>query len=228
VRIGTLGYRTKTGLGYQIHDYVKHLPVTKVLAIDLSGFNGVPLTDWYPEARTVKGYPTHQDLSDFLTDIDVVLLAETPLNYDLYRMARQRGIKTAVAPNWEFWDYFVSPHYHLPDLMIMPSMWRYDEAQQFANERGIKCIYLHHPVDREVFKFTPRTTKELLHTAGKPAAYDRNGTNDFLAVVQEGVIIIQNEKYANVIRSQNRHLRVLTNVENVENIYQYGDIFSLT
>ncbi len=227
MRIGTLGFRTKTGLGYQALSYTKHLPVTKVMVVDLSGHNGVPLTNWYTEAQTVRGYPREADLSEFLKDIDVVLLAETPLNYDLYSMARARGIKTAVLPNWEFWDYYLHPEYPNPDLIIMPSTWRWNDASQWAEARGVKCIQIHHPVDREVFKFHLRRTKKFMHIAGKPAVYDRNGTQDYLAAVNDGVIITQNEHFGNLIRSRYPRSRVITDRDNPEEMYNYGDILVL-
>lgn len=227
MRIGTLGYRTKTGLGYQVLSYVKHLPISKVLVIDLSGFNGMPLTDWYPNSKTVQGYPSREDLVDFLQDLDVVFLAETPLNYELYSLARKMGVKTATVHNYEFFDHFVNPHYPHPDMLISPSMWNYDVIDSFAKEHGVKHIYLHHPVDREEFKFKLRNTAFTMHIAGKPAAYDRNGTEDYLYAVPNGLVITQNDHFAQLLRSKFRHSRILTNIEEAHQMYEYGDILVL-
>lgn len=224
MKIGTIGYRTPTGLGYQIKSYVKHLDIEKVMVIDLSGHNGIPLNDWYPGAQTVKGYPTRPEIARFLENLDVVLLAETPLNYDLYTMARERGIKTAVVPNWEFFDYFAHPEYPLPDMFISPSMWHYDELSIFSEQNGKKCVYLHHPVDREEFPFVQRTTTKPLHIAGKPAANDRNGTWDFLQAVPDGNVTTQNEEFAKQIRERYRHSNVFTNITDAQFMYRLGDI----
>lgn len=224
MKIGTLGYRTKTGLGYQVLSYVKHLPIEKVMVVNLNPHNGLPLTDWYESAQTVIGYPRPHDISAFLEGLDAVLLAETPLNYDLYAMARARGIKTAVVANWEFWDYYLKPDLPLPDLLIMPSMWRLDEAQQFALSRGIKCIQLHHPVDRDEFPFKLRTTKKFLHIAGNPAIHDRNGTFDYLRACPDGKLVTQNERFGTLIRNRYRQSKVYINVEDPNYMYQMGDI----
>lgn len=224
MKIGTIGYRTKTGLGYQVKSYVKHLPITKVMAVNLSGFNNIPLTDWYPEAQNVNGYPRDHDISEFLNDVDVVLLAETPLSYKLYSMARDRGIKTAVVPNMEFFDHFIHPEFPLPDMFIVPSVWKYDECKAFADQHGVKCIQLHHPVDREEFPFIERTSKSLLHIAGNPAVYDRNGTFHALAATHDLTIVTQNLRLAGLIKQRYSGTRVLTSVEDSSAMYSYGDI----
>lgn len=227
VRIGTIGYRTRTGLGYQVLSYTKHLPIEKVMVVDLSLHNGLPLTDWYPGAQTVKGYPRKEDIDRFLDGLDVVLLAETPLNYELYSMARDRGIKTACVHNYEFFDYFVHPEYAKPDMLISPSMWHYEDVDNYAKANGIKHQYIHHPVDREQFQFRLRHTKKTLHIAGKPAAYDRNGTELYLQAEPEGRVVTQSDNQAWHIRRRYRHTRVFTNVEDNNYMYSLGDIMVL-
>lgn len=224
MRIGTIGYRTKTGLGYQVKSYVKHLPVTKVMVVNLNGYNGIPLTDWYPDAVTVNGYPREDHLSDFLKDIDVVLLAETPLNYNLYQIARDRGIKTAVVANWEFWDYYLNPQFPKPDLLIMPSVWRLEEAKQWANENGVRCVQIHHPVDREEFPFRERHTKSFIHIAGNPAVHDRNGTWTTLQAMPDVTVITQNDNLATHIKRKYRNARVLSSISEPQAMYEYSDI----
>jgi len=227
MKIGTIGYRTKNGLGYQVKSYVKHLDIDRVLVVDLSNHNSLPLTDWYPGAQEVKGYPRPPEIVKFIKGLDVVLLAETPLNYILYDIARVEGVKTAVVPNWEFFDYFLRPDYALPDLMIMPSVWKLDEAQKFCEEKGIKCIQLHHPVDREEFPFELRTTSKFLHIAGKPAVNDRNGTWDFLNACPEGKVLTQSDDLARHVRMKYRNSKVYTNIDDPSFMYQMGDILVL-
>lgn len=224
MKIGTLAYRTKTGLGYQVKSYIKHLGIEKILVIDLSEHNGIPLTNWYPDAPTVKGYPRNDDLEEFLKGLDVVLLAETPLNYTLYYLARKMGVKTAVVANWEFWDFYVNPHYPRPDLVIMPSVWHLEEAQEWGLVNNVKVIQLHHPVDREEFPFRLRQSASFMHVAGKPAAHDRNGTHLYLEAQPDGTVVTQSEKYAQELRTRYRHSSIYTNVEDAEFMYQLGDV----
>lgn len=227
MRIGVLAYSTATGLGYQVKSYIKHLPVTKVMNVDLGGFNGVEQLNWYPDAYHVKGYPTDEQIREFCTDIDIMLFAETPLNYNFYTIARERGIKTANVINWEFFDHILKPELPLPDMIIMPSVWHYDDAKRFCDQHNIKCIQLHHPVDRDEITFRKRTSNKPLHIAGKPATNDRNGTFDFLNAYPSGIVITQSGDLAWRIRHKYRFSNVFTEVKDNNAMYHYGDIMVL-
>lgn len=227
MRIGTLAYSTATGLGYQVKSYIKHLPVTKIMNVDLSGFNGMVQHNWYPDAYNVVGYPTDEQISEFLTDIDVMLFAETPLNYNFYKIARERGIKTANVINWEFFDHLARPELPLPDLIIMPSVWHLDDAKAFGQQNGVKVIQLHHPVDREEIPFRERHSNIPVHLAGKPAANDRNGTWDFLQACPDGTVVTQSHDLGWQIANRYRASTVYSNIVDNNQIYDVGDIMVL-
>jgi glycosyltransferase involved in cell wall biosynthesis len=227
MRIGTIAYSTATGLGYQVKSYIKHLPVTKIMNIDLSELNGLEQFDWYPNAYHVRGYPTDEQIRDFCNDIDILLFAETPLNYNFYAIARERGIKTVNVINWEFFDHIDKPDIPLPDMIIMPSMWHYSDARDFCASRDIRCIQLHHPVDREEITFRQRTSNIPMHLAGKPASNDRNGTWLFLEACPDGTVVTQSDDLAWHIGQRFRHATVHTKVRNNDQIYTFGDIMVL-
>lgn len=225
--IGTLAYRTKTGLGYQVADYIEHLGIQKILVVDLSDLNGMPLTDWYPGAPTSKGYPTDADLDSFLDGVDVVVLAETPLNYNLYSKARDRGIKTVVVINPEFYDHIKNPHYPMPDRIILPSVWMIEEITSHAERRGTSVTQIHHPVDRAKFPFRLRSGSTALHIAGKPAANDRNGTYDFLNAYPQGTVATQSDDLAYNLRRQYRHSTIYKGISEAKTMYDLGDFLVL-
>ena len=227
MRIGVIAYSTPTGLGYQVKSYIKHLPVTKIMNIDLSDFNGIPLEDWYPSAYYVKGYPTDLQISEFLTDIDVMLFAETPLNYNFYKIAKERGIKTVNVINWEFFDHIIKPELPLPDMIIMPSVWHLDDAKKFCSLNGIQLRQIHHPVDRQEITYRQRNTNVVMHLAGKPATHDRNGTWDFLQAYPDGTVAVQSEDFAWQIRHRYRFSTVYSNIKDNDQIYTLGDIMVL-
>jgi glycosyltransferase involved in cell wall biosynthesis len=130
----------------------------------------------------VKGILRAPDIDEFLQDLDVVFVAEAPYNYYLYQRARELGVKTAVQYNYEFFDWFANPHYPMPDMLIAPSMWHYQHIEVFCNANNIKHVYLHCPVDRQVIKSrTIQKARTFLHTAGRSAAHDRNGTKTVIA-----------------------------------------------
>lgn len=178
IRMGLVCYSSNNGLGVQTQGLAEHLEPSKIMCVDLSGLNKTnQYPERFPDAQFVYGYPTNEDIDIFLEDLDCVLVAETPLNYYLFARARELGIKTAQIPNYEFFDYYWYPNHPKPDLIISPSKWHYEELKTFTDEHGIGLTYLHHPVDRKKLKFKLRKeAKTFLHTAGRSAAYDRNGT----------------------------------------------------
>ncbi len=226
-KIGLIVRADETGLGYQTLAYYKHLKPHKVLLVDISSYNGNKQHyDWYPGAQICKGMPNRLHFNEFLEDVDVVLTAETPYNYELYSMARERNIKTACVYNYEFFDWFAYPEHPHPDILIAPSMWNFDIIDKWAKDKGVKHVYLHHPVDREDFPFIERTTKKIFHIAGKPAAHDRNGTWDYLAADPQGKVITQNDDLAWHIRRKYRMSNVFTGVSDPSHMYQMGDVLA--
>jgi|GEM_PF-1159319 len=182
IRLGLIARCDSTGLGIQTEGYYRHLDPTKTLVVDISDFN---YNKQFPERYTdspigslsfVKGFPTNEDVEVFLEGLDVVLIAESAYNPYLYTRARELGVKTAVAYNYEFFDWFdrTKPK---PDMLIAPSRWHFDDVQKLCYEAGLEHIYLHCPIDRT--ELPPRKitqARTFLHTAGRSAAHDRNGT----------------------------------------------------
>lgn len=226
MKLGILAYGTKTGLGYQTYSYYKHLNPHKTLQIDLSPLNGAKQYEWYSDPQRVEGYPQDKDLREFLKGLDTVLMAETPLNYNLYSIARELEVKTVTVHNYEFFDHFAKD-LPLPDVLISPSMWHYDDIQSFCDQNNIYHTYLHHPVDREELPFKQRIHREILHVAGKPAAHDRNGTWDFMSAVPDGRVVTQDSDLAERIRKYYSQCDVFTNIEDLRSIYEMGDIMVL-
>lgn len=227
-RLGVIVRADETGLGYQTRDYYKHLKPDKTIIIDLSPLNGNEQHyGWYENAHLIKGIPTSEQVDLILDDIDVLLTAETPYNLKLYTRARQRGIKTICVENAEFYDHIKYPEFDMPDLIILPSVWHLDEIKNHCESKGTKFVQIHHPVDREQHPFRLRTGKRTFHTAGKPAAHDRNGTWDYLYAFPDGTIITQDEAFANQIRKRFSQSKVYTGINDFNVMYSYGDIFVL-
>lgn len=228
MRLTLLVRADMTGLGIQTRAYYKHLKPHKTVLIDISNLNGNPQHyEWYEDVHVIKGIPTNDQVNDILQDTDILLTAETPYNLDLYRIAREKGIKTICVENPEFYDHIKYPQFELPDLMILPSVWKEAEIRRHAESRGTRVIQLHHPVDREEIHFKLRTTTKPLHIAGKPAANDRNGTWNFLQACHDGVVITQDHSLADRIKKRYSSSRVLENVDDQNWMYQVGDILVL-
>lgn len=227
MRLGITAYPTPTGLGYQTKSYYKHLNPTKVMEIDLTGYNGMQKHDWFPNAQKVVGYPKHHDMVEFLRDLDVVLFAETPLNYDFYTIARDMGVKTATVINWEFFDHIAKPELPLPDLFIMPSVWHLEDMQTFGHQNGVPVVQIHHPVDLDELPFRERQTTTFMHIAGNPAVNDRNGTELFLQACPDGTVTTQNNDLAVTYSRLYRHCTMHLGIEDQKVLYQLADIMVL-
>lgn len=228
MKLGLIARRDNTGLGYQTLSYYEHLKPIKTMVIDLSPLNGNPQNiRWYPNEQVVLGIPRKKDFQRFFKDLDVVLTAETPYSYEMYDIAKQMGVKVANVINWEFFDHIVYPDYPLPDLIIMPSTWYLEEAKAFSEEHGIKCVHLHHPVDRNKITYRNRTTSKPFHIAGKPAAHDRNGTWDYIRAVPDGKVITQSHDLAKHIRIRYRNSNVFTDIDDQNQMYHMGDVMVL-
>lgn len=182
MKLGLLAYSSKTGLGYQTYEFYRHLKPAKTLVVDLSPLNGCEQNpDWYPDGMHVTGIPNNQDIETFVKGLDCILVAETPLNYYLFDCAKKAGVKIIHIPNYEFLDYAERPYLPVADLIIAPSMWHYQELENFANEHNTKITYIHHPVNREEFQYRKIDEfKTFIHILGRPTANDRNGTMAFL------------------------------------------------
>lgn len=227
-RLGVIVRADKTGLGYQTKAYHKWLKPSKTILIDISNLNGnTQYYGWYEDKIIIKGLPNIEQIKQMLADIDVLLTAETPYNLELYRIAKDMGVKTICVENPEFYDHKKYPQYALPDMIILPSTWLEADIRQHAEPLGVKVVQLHHPVDRQEITYRPRFTNKTLHIAGKPATQDRNGTWDYLRAVPNGKVITQDENFANHLRSRFRHSNIYTDIADNNLMYSYGDIMVL-
>ena len=228
MKLGLIARADKSGLGYQTRDYYKFLKPDKLILIDLSSLNGhEQFYGWYEDAHLIRGIPNESQVVNLLNGIDVLLTAETGYNVKLFKMARERGVKTICVENPEFFDPFKYPEMAMPDLIILPSVWKMDEIKAYAEPRGTKVIQLHHPVDRAEFPFTQRFTNKAIHIAGKPATNDRNGTWDFMEAYPSGIVTTQSDDLAWRIRHKYRHSNVFTNLATPQEIYGKGDVMVL-
>lgn len=178
MRLGLIARADNSGLGVQTHEFYLNMEIAKTMVVDISRLNGNRVyLDRYPGATVTHGFPTHAEIDEFLEGLDVVFVAESPYDYYLYSRARELGVKTAVQYNYEFFDWFAHPDFPKPDLLIAPSLWHYEQIEHWCQRNGVSHKYLHCPVNREHLPFRGiHQAKVFLHTAGRAAAHDRNGT----------------------------------------------------
>lgn len=192
--LGLVARADDTGLGNQSWEFHRHLRPEKTLIVDLTGMSasGKNLSI-HPgrfdsgEVTVCPGIPDDTVLDSWLEGLSAVFTMETPYNYRLYTLARQRGIQTVLQANWELLDYLQPGEHqdHLPDILAMPSVWHLDDVARLFSDR-MEVFYLPVPIptDRWAETAPPESScSRLLHVAGHPALADRNGTTDLLAAL---------------------------------------------
>ncbi len=181
MKIGLIAYSTSTGLGYQTEEFFMNMEPFKTLLCDISQYNLIETHhDRFPGARICKGFPTERHMQWLTDGIDILFVAETPLNYRLFELAKEKGVKIVQQPNYEFFDYFNKPELPKPDLLGLPTLWNRDKFVGFN--------YCHLPVPVNRNKFQRRRIKKVktfIHIVGRPTYEDRNGTIEFLEAVKQ-------------------------------------------
>lgn len=251
MRIGLTARADNSGLGMQTWEFYNHMKPSKTLVIDMGDHNGnKQYPERYPErAEWCRGLPNTGTIDGFLQDLDVVFVAEAPYNYYLYARAKELGVKTAVQYNYEFFDWFLYPHFPTPDMLIAPSTWHYDQVDEWAKARGIRHVYLHCPTNRVKLPFVKHDSyKTFLHVAGRAAAHDRNGTITVIEAAkyletdakillhfqgQQGIghqVTHTLNEYEELVQQHNTKGNIIVRhmeIDNYEDIYQGADALVL-
>lgn len=205
MRLGIIARSDNTGLGNQTRELVKMLNPTKILLIDSSHFNGNEQhPEWYSEynvTTTKYGMASKEEVSKFLDGLDVVISCEIFYHNSFITMAKKRKVKTILQYNYEFLDYLVNPDVELPDILVSPSLWNFEDVVKKFSDRA-KVIHLPPPTSVDLFLNAKninisKTHKKILHIGGKAAVKDRNGTNTVIEMLN-----YSKADYELVIKSQ--------------------------
>lgn len=190
MNLGIIARADKTGLGNQTRNLVRMLKPFRVMVIDSRPFNhNEQFFGTYAGRNTqiVKGFPTDIDVDRFLRGLNAVLTCELFYNPKLVDMANKRGIRTYNQYNYEFLDHLINPRLTLPTKLLSPSYWHLEEMQARYPAR---VVYLPPPTFESDFNPVYGHNKMLigkprfLHTVGRMAMNDRNGTLDLLGALK--------------------------------------------
>lgn len=232
MRVGLIARADNGGLGTLTWEFARHMDVDKTVIMDLSALTGYEnFPDRYPSAKIV----TYADwlsepalLREFLTDLDVVFTAETPYNFDLYRIAREMGVKTVQNSNFEFLEWFADPTLPFPDALWMCSPWLMDRV---PSDWPVDLKYVPTPVSRDRCVFRHREqARRFLHIHGHETILDRNGTQAFVNAIPqvfgEGLEFVLMAQHDPKVRlPDDPRLRVeQTDVRYYWDMYSSGDV----
>ena len=239
MRLGIIARCDNTGLGNQTKELVKMLNPDKILLIDSYSFNNnkqyPQWYDGYNVIKTVKGMPRTNEVVSFLDGIDVVISCETFYHLDFVDIARKRNIKTILQYNYELFGNLVHPEWLLPDVLLSPSSWNIDVVKE---KFGSKCKIYHLPPPTDTSLFNAarennlsKTHKRILHSAGKKAAKDRNGTNTVVEMLKHSSadyeLVIATQTPLDFITKDSRLKINKDNVRNREDLYSGYDAMVL-
>lgn len=172
--IGLIARSDNTGLGIQTHEFYKHINPDKTLVVDVSALNKLQQYPYrYPKCKIVTNKMSNKDIIEFLQGLKVIFCCETPYSYELFRLARIRGIKIILQYNYEFLEIKNLGDVYYPDVFASPSLWHIEDVKKaFKN-----VMHLPVPVNRQLLPFLEKKKfKRFLHIVGNSAEHDRNGT----------------------------------------------------
>jgi len=219
MRVGSIGYATKSGLGIQLKAFYDHGIVTDVLLIPHPHYQNQQ--GWYPTEHCYS----KATLRQFLSSIDVLFLFENAFYWPAVQKAKLHGLRTIMMPNYEYTPF---PMPSPADLYLCPSLLDLDYYKDL-NSQFI-------PVPVEVpWKLRERAC-HFIHHAGHGGKGHRNGTPELLEAMryvqspikldihgQPGEKRIQ-ELFQSYVKKDPRVSVTLGEVPEAE-LWSHGDVF---
>lgn len=234
MRIGIVARSDNTGLGNQTRELVKMLNPEKILLINSYFFNrNKQNLDWYKDYNCIitEGFASNEEVSSFLDGLDVVISCEIFYNPNFVALAKRKKVKTILQYNYEFLDNLINPSLPLPDILLAPSLWNFDEVvKKFGDKTQV--IYLPPPTDHKLFEEVKnininKTHNRILHIGGKAAVKDRNGTNTVLEMMKYSTgdyeVVIKSQTELPIKLESSRLKYEVNNVENNVDMYSGFD-----
>ena len=214
---GIVARADNSGLGNMSWELWGRLGIDKAVVIT----NGVYQT--FPERFGCKEALPASEFDDaavrrLLEGLDAIITVETPYNWNLYKIAKEMGVKSVMFPMYEC----LKKGMPRPDLYICPSDLDFDSIE------GSK-VSMPFPVNTEKIRFKTREyARTFVHNAGHGGLLGRNGTDIVLAAIP----LVKNKDARFIIRSQTPtecdDPRVDVRVGNFENywdMWDEGDVF---
>lgn len=212
MRVTVIARSDLTGLGIQSRNWVRLLEPHKIVVIDSTPFNhNEQHFEWYEgyTCSVVNGFIQDAQIDQILDDTDVLLTFEIPYNYNLFKVAKDRGIKTILQNNWEFTDYLQRQYLPLPDALVNHSYWNLDYQKKIWPDITEYCptpLFIEDYTSIYRQNFARGGKRRFLHVAGRKTHLDRNGTQDLLDAVK---LIPADVRFELVIKAQNADINII-------------------
>jgi len=225
-KIGIVARIDNGGLGNMTYDFWKNLlSIEKELVVIIQDSNNDLYR--YPKGILCDGYPGLVEINDFLNKINILLVFETPYNWNVISQAKKRGIKVVFIPMYE-WSNPVPPVE--PDVYLCPSLLDYDIYKEQYKDTDVKVKYLPIPVDTNEIKSRIRyKARTFVFNNGGGGSLGRNGLKEFLQAIK----LVKAQDIEFIIRSQvaipliqDKRIRYETGqIQKRSDLFKDGDVF---
>jgi hypothetical protein len=170
MRVGTVCFATKRGLGYLAKSFYDHGVITDVAVVRHGSID--TNMDWYPNGFQITTRPfLGERLKSMIRDVDCMLFFETPFEWEVIDFARSVGTKTFLMPMYECMPTVLPSR---PDFFICPSLL---DMEYFPKNSTFIPI----PIDQRQFPWRLRTKAEVfVHNGGYLGLQGREGTYNLI------------------------------------------------
>lgn len=233
MRIGVIGYLSKTGIGIMVDDFAEKLGAVAQLVIPHDKADALTPSNDRTMVKSLTWTPKIKTVDEFAELVDVVISVESDWGGTVYPRLRENGVKVVLLPMFEWWNPSLPMNEHI-DLFICTTKQCY-EGIPFKNKVFIPC-----PVDTHKIKYRQRTGKPELfvHNAGNVGMGGRKGTLEvaraFTYTTSSKISLLINsqvclsEEITAIIGSDTRININVENFENYEDAYKRGDVLIYT
>ena len=232
MRLGVIGYQSRTGIGVMINDFAEKLGAVAQLVIphDTAEFlepssdrDFIKCDTWSPPRGAIKR---------FAELVDVAITVESDWGGEVFPILREKGVKVVLLPMFEWWNPSL-PMNRYVDLFICTTQQCY-KGVGFKNKVFIPC-----PIDSEKIKYRQRTgmPKLFIHNAGNLGIGGRKGTLEvaraFTKVKKDVRLKINSQvplpaEVSQVVDSDDRISVSVENFDNYADLYKEGDVIIYT
>lgn len=183
MRVGTIQYSTDQGISHLAKDFYDAGVITDVMTFRHGSRPGNP--QWYPpETVELVGRPFNGPVvEEFIKSVDVMLFFETPHDWEVIKLIRRLGRRSAIVPMYECTAERYTPSVkgylkeYQPDKWVCPSLL---DCEYFPNSPFVPI-----PLPTTLPPWTLRTNAErFLHNGGNLGLRGHKGTREIMLAMK--------------------------------------------
>lgn len=173
MKLGLVGWPSETGLGMEIRDAAKYLPISGTFFLK---HPGKPMSQEYQDQAH---HPRKEEMIRFLdeTGVDTILSWESPGSWEFPKIWKERGIRWFLVIHW---DWFTPARIEDIQDAILISPFPSCVGMLLAGY-GLQSTHLQVPIDLERLPFRHKNAAKSFMTAyGTGGLHERRSLNEIL------------------------------------------------